>query len=132
MPLLGAIPGYHAYKVRVIDPDPRRFIFDLAGGIAPTTPVTGLEVDLTNTQHVWPGVPSTAVHAQKNQYGFLLLSKEYMEPRVTLYANYSEGPGKWPFGADKMQQARTDARNDILRSVSDLLRSVAALQEMDK
>lgn len=115
-PDLGLIPkgGYCGFKVRVHDTKITAFKFDLlplAAGKAPEIP--GLVVDLTDIGKAWPG-QSSAIHAcllnpcslhpDPTQYGFLLLSKQYLAKQgidnVSLYADDPDGKGKWPFGTD--------------------------------
>nr|BDT32339.1 hypothetical protein MFMH1_20080 [Myxococcus sp. MH1] len=132
MPTVEKFPskGYRAYKVQVKSTIPNAFTFDLMAldGASPT--YVGLTVDLGNPADVWPGLPSTAVFAQVGQFGYLLLSEAYLRgQQVTNLDAYSDGKGKWPFGTDRLQRRGNAVRDEMLRSVSLLLASLAALQD---
>ncbi|MFY1825823.1 hypothetical protein ACN47A_07910 [Myxococcus fulvus] len=91
--------GYGGFKVRVVDTNILKFKFDL---VSPSgdKEIQGLEVDLTDLSHVWAG-HSSAIHAKPGEYGYLLLSKKFLKPStVANPLDFSDGKGKWPFGAD--------------------------------
>ncbi|NTX35977.1 hypothetical protein FJV41_06320 [Myxococcus llanfairpwllgwyngyllgogerychwyrndrobwllllantysiliogogogochensis] len=124
--------GYRAYKVQVKSLDPRRFTFDLVAMVPGVPTLVGLEVDLFNASHVWPGAPSTAVNAQPGQFGYLLLTEEYLSSQqVSSLDAYSDGRGKWPFAADLSKRRREGASrgNEVMRSVSALLQVLSNEQE---
>lgn len=106
MPTLGdvAVGGYAACKVRVVstaDLENFTLTFDLFELDTSREPRKGLEVDLTNLRHVWPGIPSTAVHATAQEFGYLLLSEAYLLSKgIENTAAFADGGGKWPWGAD--------------------------------
>ncbi|NTX04626.1 hypothetical protein [Myxococcus sp. CA040A] len=123
--------GYRAYKVLVKSVDPRHFTFDLLAEAPGVPNLVGLEVDLFNSTHVWPGVPSTAVNAQPGQFGYLLLTAKFLSTQqVNNLDAYSDGRGKWPFGADAVRRRGASARGgEVMRSVSALLAALADPRE---
>lgn len=65
-----------------------------------------VQVNLDNTQHVWPALPSTAqlvTSGGADRYGFLLLSQLWSDTfagGVPIHSIADTGPGdKWPKGA---------------------------------
>ncbi|MCY0997643.1 hypothetical protein OWM54_10890 [Myxococcus sp. MISCRS1] len=94
-----AVGGYGGFKVRVVNTSISDFEFNLLSPEGDRES-KNLKVDLADLAHVWAG-HSSAIYANPGECGYLLLSKAYLEfAKVTNPLDFSDGKGKWPFGAD--------------------------------